>query len=170
MNPNNQFSGENPTPDQPTNSTETFGATPEESNRIQDIENNTPATETQPTETPTPTPVTDTSAPPAAVVATPTDTAAKKSKKKAIVIIASILLVVGVAVATVVAWDLLTPPTEAPTTTETTPTEQPEETPVAPVENAEQLDAEIDAIESELNSVDDTEFSDETISDDTLQQ
>lgn len=165
MNPNNQFSG-NDTPQEPSAPSDTFGASPEESNALQQVENSTPSTppfDAQPMEnpSPSPTPAGDTQPTPVSespvaepIAAAPVEAAPKKSKKKAIIIIASILLVLGIATASVFAYDLLTPAEEEAT----------------PVENTEQLDAEIDAIESDLNSVDDSEFSDETISDGTLQQ
>lgn len=181
MNPNNQFSG-NDTPQEPSAPSDTFGASPEESNALQQVENSTPSTppvDAQPMENPSPSPTPSEDMQPTPVIdtpvaepiaAAPVEGAPKKSKKKAIVIIASILLVLGIATASVFAYDLLTPAEEAPTTTEGAQVDQPAEEEATPVENTEQLDAEIDAIESDLNSVDDSEFSDETISDGTLQQ
>lgn len=186
MNPNNQFSG-NDTPQEPTNPSDTFGASAEESNALQQVENGSPdaaSPTSQPMESPSPSPMrapepasepTPMTTSPEAVptdvpVAAPVEAQPKKSKKKAIIIIASILLVLGIATASVFAYDLLTPAEEAPTTTEGATVEEPAEEAATPVENAEQLDAEIDAIESDLNAIDNSEFSDETISDSTLQQ
>lgn len=182
MNPNNQFSG-NSTPDQPSSPNDTFGASPEESNALQQVENSTPVSEpmespttptvSPPVEAPKPfspaTPSSDSA--PATPSATPSvATNSPKKSKKGLIIIASVLLVLGIAAASYFVWDALTPNETAPAASDTASTDQPPEEQLAPVENAEQLDAEIDAIEAELNAIDDSEFSDETISDATLEQ
>lgn len=185
MNPNNPFSGNN-TPDQPTSPNDTFGSTPEESSNLQQVENSTPVSDTSqassadpsisaPVETPSPAPTleTTTNEPATAVVAPVAPTAdpnAPKKSKKGLIIIASVLLVLGIAAGSYAAWAALSPNDEVPATSDTATNEQANEEQPAPVENAEQLDAEIDAITSDLNGIDDTEFSDETISDSTLEQ
>ena len=90
----------------------------------------------------------------------------KKSKKELIVIL-SILLIAALAVGGYLYWQSTQNPAQ-PASTETPAVEAEADT--TPVDTTDGLDAEIETIESEIDQIDDSEFQDQTLSDDTLEQ
>jgi hypothetical protein len=92
----------------------------------------------------------------------------KKRKKKSVVIFAVILLLAGLAAGGYYAWTFLqsaaTPPVTVPATSEEESADQ------ATIETPEDVTNEIEAIEEDLNTIDDSKLEDTTISDETLNQ
>jgi len=163
-----------------------FGAKPEEAPELQNVENNLEDKATQDVTPPAPAPTTgsepviipaddsaDTNNTPAAPVtsfgsnATPPTAPKQKKSKKLLIIILSLVLVAALAVGGYAYWQS-TQGTSQPAPVEDTSAEA--EIEAAPVETTDGLDAEIETIESEIEQIDDSEFQDDTLSDETLEQ
>jgi uncharacterized protein HemX len=105
--------------------------------------------------------------------ATPTSTefqpfaGKKKSSKKPVIIVAIILLVIGLAVGGYFGWQYLQSQNNTPAPIQNIPADQtPEEDTNEPTEAS--LSDDITEIEAELDAIEDTEYDDETLSDETL--
>ena len=91
----------------------------------------------------------------------------QKKSKKALIAILGIVLVAAIAVGGYLYWQSTQNPAQ-PASTETPAVEAEADT--TPVDTTDGLDAEIETIESEIDQIDDSEFQDQTLSDDTLEQ
>jgi uncharacterized protein HemX len=85
--------------------------------------------------------------------------------KKPVVILATILLIAGLAAGGYYGWTLLQPTATTPAAESTTTDEAP-----AAIDTADDITSEVDAIQADLDAIDETELQDATISDQTLNQ
>lgn len=95
------------------------------------------------------------------------DLAKKKKGKKPVVMLAVILLLAGLGAGGYYVWTLLQP---SATTNPSTSNQTEESTVADPIETPEDVTSEVEAIEADINAIDETELQDATISDQTLNQ
>ncbi len=95
--------------------------------------------------------------------------AKRKKSKKPLIIILVILLLAGLGGGGYYAWTVLQP-APAPSVNTTVPAESEESSLQEPVETPEDVSSEVEAIEADLNAIDESQLQDETISDQTLNQ
>lgn len=100
--------------------------------------------------------------------ATP-NTPKQKKSKKALIAVLGIVLIAALAVGGYLYWQS-TQNTAQPSSNEAPAAEAEAEADTTPIDTADGLDAEIETIEAEIDQIDDSEFQDQTLSDETLEQ